>query len=184
MSKPYVIRISETVRRHVVVEDGVEARLDLLEILPRDDMSALLEAELERRGFVVAEGNATRDDAEDIGVRIDVAARRVHVGIRKEDEVALTLDRSIRSEHREATDDDRAQVVAEAEVLVEREREARRRDATQMLERKLGDLRAELDEVVVKVTQEALRRRAGQIGEIQSIEEDAATGSMTIRVRV
>lgn len=53
-----------------------------------------------------------------------------------------------------------------------------------MLEGKLRDLRAELDSIANRVTAEALKVRASQLGEIREITEDPETGSLTIKVRV
>lgn len=185
MSRPYVIRVTETVRRHVVVQDGVETRLDLLEVLPREDMSSLLAEELSRRGFEVEGEVATRTEADGVVVRVEVAARKVHAGLREEKDVELSVSRKIRTyDDQEISEAQRATVRREAELKLDEERDERRREITQTLERRLGELRGELDEIVVKVTQEALRRRAAQLGEIQSVEEDAETGSLTIRVRV
>ena len=185
MSRPYVIRVAETVRRHVVLEDGVEARLDVLEVLPAEDMTALLEEELTRRGFASSGGVATRVEAGGVVVRVDVAARKIHVGIREAQDLEVTVERAVRTyEEQGVTEEHRATVRREGEIRLDAAREERRREVTVAIEQRVVDLRSELDDVVVKVTQEALRRRAGQLGEIQSIEEDAETGSLTIRVRV
>jgi hypothetical protein len=183
MSRPYVIRVAETVRRHVVVEDGVEARLDVLPVLAADETSALLAEELERRGFTIANGTATRVESDGVELRVDIAARKVHVGKREARDVEVTLERDVRSETKISEAQAKKVVASEADHQIERAREEQRRQMTQAIEKRLGDVRAELDEVVVKVTQSALRKRASQIGEIQSIEEDES-GSMTIRVRV
>lgn len=185
MSKPYVLRVHETVRRHVVVEDGVQTRLDLLEILPTDETSLLLEQELAKRGFTVEGGVATRTDEQGIVTRIDIEKRSVHVGKREERDVEVVIDRDVRS-YKAALDDSDIERIRneEGEAVIEQQRERDRRKFTDQIEKKLGDARQELDAIVVAVTQQALRKRASQIGDIESIEEDAETGSMTIRVRV
>lgn len=183
MSKPYRIAIAETVRRHIVVEDGVETRLDLLGILPHDDMSALLEAELAKIGFEVANGLATRTDADGVTIRVETKTRKITISMREESEVEQTTNRVFASDHQAPTEGMRKAVKAEAEAELDAVQERQRRVITEALEKKLGDVREELDRVAVVVTQEALRRRASQIGQIESIEQDAS-GSMTIRVRV
>ena len=52
------------------------------------------------------------------------------------------------------------------------------------LEAALGDISAELDQVVNRVTAEALKQKAGQLGQIKEITEDAENGSLTIKVEV
>ena len=55
----------------------------MLEVLPAEDMNALLEEELTRRGFASSGGVATRVEPGGAVVRVDVAARKIHVGIRE-----------------------------------------------------------------------------------------------------
>ena len=55
---------------------------------------------------------------------------------------------------------------------------------TDRLERKLGDVREELDQVVNRVTATALKHKAAQLGQIKEITEDAQSGSLTIVVEV
>lgn len=184
MSRPYRLRIAETARRHVVVEDGVECALDLLQIVPREEETQILSEELARRGFVIETGRARREAASGVVVEIDLAARRVHVGKRSERTVEQTEVRVVASETAEVTDEQRAAVRRRAEAALDEERERERRAVTAELEAGLADLRAELDQISVKVTQEALRRKAARLGEIESVAEDPETGSLTIRIRV
>ena len=144
----------------------------------------MLEEELVKRGFSVEGGIATRTDEQGVTIRIDIDKRKVHVGKREEKDVEVTLTRSIASNQKEADEGMRDRVRAEAADAIDGQKERERRTFTEQIEKKLGDVRGELDEIVVAVTQQALRRRAAQIGEIQSVEQDESTGSMTIRVRV
>ena len=57
-------------------------------------------------------------------------------------------------------------------------------EVTDKLEARLGDLRRELDQAVNRVTAEALKRRAAQLGTIKQLTEDPQSGSMTIVVEV
>ncbi|HEY1551437.1 MAG TPA: hypothetical protein VGG28_26590, partial [Kofleriaceae bacterium] len=61
--------------------------------------------------------------------------------------------------------------------------EALRREVTGQLERKLGDLRTELDRAIGRTTVAALTERAQQLGEIQDMVTDDA-GNVTIKVKV
>ena len=54
---------------------------------------------------------------------------------------------------------------------------------TQQLEGTLRDLKGELDTVVNRVTATALKTRAGELGQIEEVHEDA-NGGLTIKVRV
>jgi hypothetical protein len=59
-----------------------------------------------------------------------------------------------------------------------------REDLTRRLEGRLRDLKQELDGVTNRVTAEALKVRARQLGTVEEISEDPATGSLTIKVRL
>jgi hypothetical protein len=56
--------------------------------------------------------------------------------------------------------------------------------ATEALERHLDELRPELGRVVNKVTRDALKQKAAQLGTITELAEDAESGSLTIKVEV
>src|SRR5947209_917223 len=58
------------------------------------------------------------------------------------------------------------------------------RQVTDRLERQLLELRPELDQVANRVTAEALKRRAAQIGQIKEMTEDPRSGSLTIVLEV
>jgi len=55
---------------------------------------------------------------------------------------------------------------------------------TDQLEAQLGGLRAELDQAVNRVTAEALKRKAAQLGQIKQITEDSASRLAHDRRRV
>jgi chromosomal replication initiation ATPase DnaA len=57
-------------------------------------------------------------------------------------------------------------------------------EATKRLEGHLADLRKELNGAVNRVTAEALKRKAAQIGQIKEVTEDPQSGSLTIKVEV
>ncbi len=184
MSKAYQIRVQETVRRHVVVSDGVETRLDLLDLLPAPEQNAMLGAELEKKGFRVEGDRAVRTEEDGVEIVVDLSTRKVWVGKHTERDVERVVDRIVLSATEKLTEKTRAAVVEAATSDIEITRRKEQRDLTASIERRLGDLRAELDAIVVAVTQQALKKKAAQIGEIESIEQDEETGSMTIRVRV
>ena len=115
MSRAYRISVKESVHRVIKAEDSVCTQLEVLEVLPPEQMAGLLADELEKRGFKKAELQG---------------------------------------------------------------------QVTDRLEGKLSDLRQELDQVVNRVTAEALKRKAESLGRIKELTEDQQTGSMTIVVEV
>src|SRR5262249_15943654 len=58
------------------------------------------------------------------------------------------------------------------------------KQVTDRLEAQLGNLQQELDQAVNRVTAEALKRKASQIGQIKNMTEDPQNGSLTIVLEV
>lgn len=187
MSRCYRITVSESLRRTVQVEDGVESRLELLDILPPDQMQALLGAELRARGYA-GDGQVLSKELEHgVTVEVDLAEGTVHVGVKAGTELDLELKRTSAAAAEvvaDAKETLRKLVAHELEGEAARATEALRVDATRALEAAIGAVHAELDEAVNRATGEALKIKARQLGEVQEIHEDPETGSLTIRVRV
>src|SRR6266581_2353848 len=63
MSRAYRIRVKESLARDIHAEDCIETKLDVIEVLPREQMGELLADELKRRGFEEQEdGTLVRRD--------------------------------------------------------------------------------------------------------------------------
>ncbi len=187
MSRAYRIAITEQLRRHIQLEDGVSSKLEVLPILPTERMGELLGAELVERGFVREGGKAVRKEKNDVVVSVDLKTGQLDVTVKADKQVDLETERvAMATENEKHTKGDelRAAARADLERRAEGTRSTLSRELAASLEARLKDLRGELDEVVNKVTAGALKERAGQLGTIEEIHEDAATGSLTIKVKV
>ena len=185
MSRAYRISVKESLSRHVEVEDGVCSSLELLPILAKDRMGALLGAELEQRGFKLDGKSATRKEG-DVLVEVNVETGQVSVTAEGHAEVNLETERTAVVDNALAGDRERhlrdaARLALEREAKAEEE--ALRRKVTEKLEGKLRDLKEELDSAVNRVTGTALKQRAAELGQVEEIHEEA-NGSITIKVRV
>ena len=189
MSRAYRVSVRETQNRVIRAEDHVRTQLTILEVLPPEQMAGLLADELERRGF---HRDGTRLTREQNGVRVTVETTTATVTVAAEasEEAAIQAERSDR-----AYDDvgPHAKVVREnlkKQLEKDIDRKAGEKAAslqtkvTDRLERELNDLRQELDQVVHRVTAEALKRKAAQMGAIKEMTEDPQVGSLTIVVEV
>lgn len=189
MSRAYRIRVRETLKRDLTASDEICSDLELLEILPKEQMGALLEAELKGRGFEEKDGKLTRKGG-DVTVEIDAKEGTVSVRSEKGEEVELETnkegwgydDEGPRSESVKKRLSDEAK--KDLERRAEEKRERLQGQATEKLEKELCDLQGELDGVVNRVTAEALKEKARQMGEIKEISEDTEAGSLTIKVEV
>lgn len=189
MSRSYRIRVRETLRRIIRAEDHVSSQLELLEILPTDQMADLLAQELGRRGFE-REGNVvTRRDG-DVVVRVELDTGVVTVKAEASEQIKLqgeSESRIYEEERRSRADAEerlRDEVVRNLEQNAEREQAALQKQITDKLEAQLGDLKSELDQAVNRATAEALKQKAAQIGQIKQVTDDIEGGSLTIVVEV
>jgi len=190
MSRAYRISVRESIRRVIRGSDRVATRLELLEILPREQMAAQLAEELRARGFVDEDGELVRR-SDGVTVRIDPTDGTIIV------ESEIERDVKIEAEKQGWADEDfgrpgrkaaekrlREELLKELEGKAERSTGELDSEATDQLEAALRDLQGELDSVVNRVTAEALKAKAAQLGEIKQISEDAQSGNMTIVLEV
>ena len=180
MSRPIQVRISESVVRTIHVEDGVQSPLEILPVLGADRMAELLASELEKLGFEREGTTARRTDSDGIEVSVDLAAATVSV---KLGAGAKLAEKTHRTGYAGSEDRMRADAADELEQRLAAQTEALRREVTAQLERKLADLRKELDGAVGRATVAALTERAAQLGKIEEVLADDA-GNVTIKVKL
>lgn len=190
MSRAYRVRVRESVRHTVCAEDHVATTLELLEVLPREEMAELLRRELTGRGFQ-AEGATLVRRGGGVTVEIDPVAGSVTVRSEQAEEVVLegerqgTADADWGNHGREQTEASlRKALRTELEARAGRRDAEAQRAVTDRLEAPLLDLRGELDQVVNRVTAEALKTKAGRLGRIKEMTEDPQAGSLTIVLEV
>ena len=189
MSRVYRIKVRESLRKVVRASDHVSTQVELLGILPGGQMAQLLAAELERRGFQRQGDRAVRT-ADGVAVTVNVATGEVTV------QAAATREINLQDENTGWTPDARGPAARRVEKQLREElknrlesradqrKEQLQEEVTTKLEAQLGDLRKELDQAVNRVTAEALKRKAAQIGTIKQVTEDPQSGSMTIVLEV
>ncbi len=188
MSRCYRISVSESLRRHVDVEDGIETSLELLDILPPEQMRELLADQLTGLGYESEDEQIwTKKLDNGVTVTVDLEDGSVHIGLAAEEDLDLELKRSTATieEQRSRTEKQlREKTRADLEREADAATEALRVEVTRQLEESLGEVRGELDGAVNRATGEALKIKARQLGEVQEISEDPETGAVTIRVKV
>jgi len=187
MSRAYQISVSESTKRHIRVEDGFQAQLEMLGILPAPEMATLLGNELAALGFQHEGGVMRRVDDDGIEIVVDLDTGTVTARLAADKDVDVTVERSRRI-YEENLEQGEAQlrrsVQAELENEVDKERDRLSQEVTDKLEKKLTDLRRELDRATNRATAEALKIRARQLGEVKEVSENPETGEITIKVEV
>lgn len=188
MSRAYRVRVEESLKKIVRAEDHVSCQLELLEILPCEQMATLLADELAKLGFVIDGETATRKEKE-ITISVDLPSATVVVQAASDKQVDLKAtkeghvydDRALAADMKDKLRD---QAKAELEAKGQQAQSLLQRQVTDKLEAQLGDIRQELEGAANRATAEALKKRAAQLGQIKSISEDPAAGSLTIVVEV
>lgn len=189
MSRAYRIRVRESLKRILRARDHVSTQLEILEILPPEQMAALLGAELERRGFHRQGAQLVRQQ-NGVSVSVDAATGTVTVQADVSQEVKVQGEREGQAYTDVGPAAEQVKDLLRKELLNELERQADLQEAklqtqaTDKLEAQLGDLRKELDQSVNRVTAEALKQKAAQIGQIKEMTEDPQSGSLTIVLEV
>ena len=185
MSRAYQIRVSETIVKTVHIEDGLSFRLEILDVLDKERMQALLTDELKEQGYEEGEDGKLVKKVGDVEVAVDTETGTVEVRL----DATETIEKA--GTKRGMVYDPEKGRAAMSDSLrsrlsreVAEDAEAIRAELTAELEKRLPAVRAELDRVANKVTSSALKEKARQMGEIEELSEDETTGELTIRVRV
>lgn len=190
MSRAYRIRVQESLRRVITAEDHVSTQLELLELLPEEQMADLLTAELERGGFEKKGDRLVRKD-KDVIIEIDPKTASITVRAQASSEVevkgerAAILDREAgKAQNKKTEDTTREELRKDLNKKVDDKKAALETEVTKKLQGSLADIRRELDKVVNRVTAEALKKKAAQMGRITEVSEDKESGSLTIVLEV
>ena len=189
MSRSYRIRIKEQEHRVLRAHDRVSTQLEVLEVLPADQMGELIAQELQKRGFERKDGQLVRED-EGVVVSVDPRTGTVTVMAEASAEVELESTREgaawddVGPSSRSVRDSLRQQAKQEIDRKADKKTTELQSEVTDKLEKQLGDLRQELDQAVTRATAEALKRKAASMGQIKEMTEDEQTGSLTIVVEV
>ncbi len=189
MSRSYRVSVRECQDCTIRAEDHVSTRLEILEVLPPEQMAGLLADELEKRGFQ-RDGSCVTRKQNGVAISVETTTGTVTVATEESEETTIEAERSDR-----AYDDvgPHAKVVrANLKKQLEKDIEKRvgektatlQTKVTDHLEGELSEVRQELDQAVNRVTAEALKRKAAQMGQIKEMTEDLQAGSLTIVVEV
>jgi hypothetical protein len=184
------LKVKESVTDVVRAGDEICTDLEVLEVLPPEDMAGLLRKELESRGFESRDdGTLSRADGP-VTVTVDPCTGRVTVTATAEERV--TREAEVTGQYYddagpgEARTRDGLQEKArqQAAKQIDERRSELQGVATDALEGALERLRPELSDAVNRVTREALKEKAKQMGTVKDVSENESSGELTIRIEV
>jgi hypothetical protein len=189
MSRAYRIRVKESLNQDLSASDEICSDLELIQILPADQMGELLKNELQQRGFEEQDGKMVRQTG-NVTVSIDPQTGEVAIKAEAKDSVNLDAEREdwgyddvgpAEEKIRERLSE---QLKKDLERKAEQHQSKLQSKATEKLEGVMDDLRNELGQAVNRVTAEALKRKAASMGAIKEMTEDPEAGTLTIKVEV
>ena len=190
MSRAYRITVKESETRNLKAGDEICTDLEILEILPPEDMATLLKNELGKRGFAEQEdGTMVRKDG-DVTVTIDPCSGQVTVKAETADTVNQEVKRDatgfndVGPNEKNLRDRVKEQLKSELDRKFENEQSRLQTEATQELEKHLTELQPEISQIVNQITRDALKQKAQQMGTVTEVSEDAESGSLTIKLEV
>jgi hypothetical protein len=189
MSRAYRIKVRESQNRVVKARDHVSTQLEILNVLPPEQMADLLAGALEEHGFERCGDQLSREQN---GVVIVVDATTGTVSVHSEDERAVTVEGELDGYSPTASGGGAEKAREQLQKDLHRKLDQKAKghedqlqsEVTDRLEQQLADLKQELNQVVNRVTAEALKRKAAQLGQIKELTEDPQTGSLTIVLEV
>lgn len=191
MSRAYRIRIaaSESIRRDISAHDEICTELELIEILPPEQMADLLRESLAQRGFEERDGKMerTRDGTT---VSIDPLTAEVTIRVEASESVEVNRTKEIWTSDPTAQGQEHAReklkeaIQKELQQAIDPKEGVLQRKVSAELEAQLGDLSEELSRVSNEVTREALKQKANSLGAIKSLSEDPQAGTLTIKIEV
>jgi hypothetical protein len=189
MSRSYRVSVRERQNRTIRAEDHVSTQLEILEVLPPEQMAGLLADELEKRGFQ-RDGTRLSRKQDGVTVSVETTTATVTVAAEASEEATVEAERTDRAyddagPHAKTVRENlKQQVLKDIEKRVDEKTAGLQTKVTDRLEGELNDVRQEMDQVVNRVTAEALKRKAAQMGQIKEMTEDPQAGSLTIVVEV
>ena len=139
MSRAYRISVSDSIKRHIKVEDGIQTTLDLLPILSPDRMMEILAAELEGLGFKREGEEAKRADEDGVEVTVDLKTSTITARLAAESNLEITRKKNATIEEEDmdgAEDELKAKLQQELEKEAESEQDKLRQEVTEQLDRK------------------------------------------------
>ena len=165
MSRAYRITVKESETRNLKAGDEICTQLELLEILPPEDMATLLKEELKKRGFEEQDdGTMIRKDG-DITVKIDPCSGDVTVKA----ETQETVNQEVKKEATGFND-----VGPNEKSLREKVKDQLKQDLDKKFDQEQSRLQGKATEALEKHLQDLQ----------PEISEDAESGSLTIKVEV
>lgn len=181
------VRVKDSIDRDIRACDEICTELEILGILPPEQMTELMRVALRNRGFEAEDDGRMVRRENGLEVRVNPETGEVSIRLEQSESVHVEgkKETSVYGNPTEQQREDlQRRLREELEQQASRETEGLQRQVSEALEAALGEVGRELEQVVNEVTREALKQKAAQLGNIKELSEDPEAGSLTIKVEV
>lgn len=191
MSQLYHIQLKASVSETYDLSDKIVHKLEMTEILPKEEMVELLKQQLQERGFAETEPNIWTkqgDDGEHISLNLDTMELSTEIEQQKELSTEVEVTGRAWDSKSAARKDAQSQLQnaqENARDQLDSQRQKLQRELTEDLEK--GETRRlrEVNEILQQVYADSLKRKARQLGDIMEIHEGtSAQGEYELVIRV
>lgn len=200
VSYPYRVVVSKAVEEVVDAHDRVVTKVALTPILPEEAMRDVVRSVLRSRGWEEVKGEPNKlrrtgaqgeEQVYDLETHTVTTELKAKDTIKKEKTVEVLGD-AYRKEDVDA-DKDRLRAKASADLekrlaVTDEERAQRRekleREIADKLEKGESDRKRELNEALLDVYKEALKKKAGSLGNVTSVREERREGGREYKLTI
>ncbi|MFT5685405.1 MAG: hypothetical protein ACI8RZ_006356 [Myxococcota bacterium] len=188
MSQSYHCQLQESVKVNVSFGDTVTHSLNLTEILPKEEMVALLREQLIELGFT-QDGDRLTLTSDGTTTEVDLDAMEATVSRSGEKQLSATATSTGRSYTRSAAKRSAEQglsaAVANTRQQLKAEQSRIQREETAAVERTDAEVKEVLHLALQQVYTESLKRKASQLGDVLSIQESTtADGEYELIIQI
>lgn len=198
-SRPYKVKIRESIRETTVKDDSVTSKLDIVPILPNEQQEQVTRNILREHGFQDDDTDSSSSGSSSMsrernGVTVSINPRTGEIEAKAQEECVVNV--SEEDENEEGTGSGGCPCrVRNKEAIVEAMRRRLTKKSSDIqrsvqdlvtgrLQGELADLGCEMEQVANQVTKKSLVQKAREIGNIKSIKHNDSTGEVTIVVEV
>jgi hypothetical protein len=183
----YRISVKESLSRSIKEGDDITCSLEILPVLEKKRMSELLIGEFLNRGFKRDGSKVMQEQSNGVILEVNTETGVVSLLVESCKQLELSSERAIMvDEDNDNTGKEqnlRDNLKQELENKAKSEMDSLRKESTKKLESSIHDIKKKLDDVVNKVTIAALKIKAAELGQVESIHE-TENGEITIKVKV
>ena len=194
MSKTYRCRVKKDIQEVHRVQDELEYKLGLLDILPPEEMEKDFRKALEDMGAREEEDGSLTLEIEGIQVTVDTEEKKAIARVGEEKEISVEVEREVyvfdwgdNKENAQRTAEQEQGKGLEQELArkLEQEKEKHERRVRGKLEGAREKIQEKLREAVNETHKNALRKKASRMGKILADrEEEQANGDQRLTLEI